>query len=110
MDRRASGDHIAFQKITGPQFCQIGLYESRPTARTRDEEITFEWTNVVEKTFQADAIKELGKAKTRNSIPYAATSATVTDADDHSYYAILYVVTPPGVVSSVIALSNSGWP
>ncbi len=103
----ASGDHVEFMRITAPTFCQLALYAARPMSQAPAAEAAFEWKNVVEKMFQATEIKRLGRGKSRSALPYEATGAAVRTANGDAFYAILYVVTPAKVVSSVLVLSNT---
>lgn len=101
------GDYISFEKITGSSFCQLALYEARAAAGTSEQEADFEWANVVEKTFSAGDKQTLASGKTRSALAYGATAAPITDGSGNSYYAILYVVTPANLASSVLTISNT---
>jgi len=103
--RNVSGDHVAFQKITGTNFCAYTLFTARAPGASTDEDVAFEINNTISKNFtQTNVTKSAAKAK---HLSYVAMSVTMTDADGDTFALTHYTLLPKGGVSTLIAAANT---
>ena len=95
---------VSFTKIdnTAKTFCKIALYALRTPG---SDDFNQEWKDVVESNFTVERSGEPVTARVKN-LSLTAKTATVKK-DGGTYVAALYVLQPPGGVSSVILLSSN---
>ena len=70
------------------------------------KETAFEWQNVVAHTFDA-TVKRRITFQTKQGVTVAATTAALADSGGNEYRGVHYVVTPPGMIGSVLLISSS---
>ncbi len=100
-----SADHVALTKTSGDTFCSIAIFEPRALEREARVEQAYEWYNIVSHQFTPKVVHR-GTLRTRLG-PVATTNATLVDADGTRYAGIHYIVTPPGMIGSVLLTSTS---
>ena len=100
-----NADHVAFTKHIGSSFCSLALFEPRTLEKTVREERAFEWSNIVTHAAAARVVRR-ATTQTKHGVDVATTTAVV-DAQGNEYAATLFVVTPPGVVGSVLLTSST---
>ena len=98
-------DHVALTKTSGGSFCSISIFEARPLEQAVSVELAYEWYNTVTHSFIAK-VKERGSMTTKNG-SVATTTATVTDDNSQRYAASHYILTPPGMIGSVLVLADT---
>lgn len=96
-------DHVALTKTTSDSFCSIVISQPRTVESEARVETSLEWFNVVSQQFTPKVVRR-GVMKTRNG-PVTTTTATLVAADGTRYAGIHYIVTPPGMIGSVLLTS-----
>jgi hypothetical protein len=101
----SSNDHVALTKVTDATFCSISIFEPRALVSPARVEQALEWHNVIDATFTPKVVRR-GSLQT-SSGPATMTTATLVTADGTRYAGIHYVLTPPGMIGSVLLTSTS---
>lgn len=101
----ASEDHVALTKLSDSSFCSISIFEPRALEQSLRVEQALEWHSLVDNTFTPKVVRR-GTLETRSG-PVATTTATLVAGDGTRYAGIHYVVTPPGMIGSVLLTSTS---
>lgn len=99
-------DHVQWARVGDDSFCAIDMFQTRLLESSVAIEAAYEWHDVVSTTFIPKVTRRT-TLKTDAGATVTATTATLTVGDDTRYAGTHYVVTPPGMIGSVLLTSTS---
>lgn len=103
---KQDGNHIVYTR-SKPTFCTVALFQARPMNDTLEAERETEWHDVIELNFTAVGVRRGSTMQPRAALGVQPTSATLRDAEGNKLAARHYLVTAPGMVGSVLLLSDT---
>lgn len=99
-------DHVQWTKVGPQSFCAVDIFQMRQLESSLAVEAAYEWHDVVTTTFSPKVTRR-ATMKTAAGADVTATTATLTAGDGTPYAGTHYVVTPPGMIGSVLLTSTS---
>ncbi|MCX5741099.1 MAG: hypothetical protein NT062_01215 [Proteobacteria bacterium] len=97
---------MALTRQTGSTFCSISVFEARALDLPVANETALEWHNIVATSFKA-TVKRRATLTTTHGVSVAAATVALVDADANAFAGVHYVVMPPGMIGSVLLISNT---